>query len=225
MRQTRETRNPKNHHNNEHVVIIGFRNYHGHMRSDALRSIVEHQQSANHERLTTGEAARLLNSSRQHIVDLCNKGHLPYETVGTHRRVRRSDVEAIRDRTLRMTRDQGRSLRLAYATAGRIAMDPAAARSIARANLELMQRSARGQATVWLDEWSRLLEAPTDELLGALTSTSQFSRELRQNSPFAGVLSEGERESALAAWRTEWDAGRRSSIGVNRRTSSELPPM
>jgi len=210
MRQMPEVPKHKKHYKGSLIVVFGVSRYHGHMRSDTLRSIVEHKQSVSDEMLTTGEAARLLNSSRQHIVDLCNKGHLPYETVGTHRRVRRSDVEALRDRTLRMTRDQQRSLRLAYAAAGRIATDPAAARSIARANLELMRRSARGQAIVWLDEWHRLLEAPTDELLRALTSRSQFSRDLRQNSPFAGVLSEAERESVLTGWRIDWDARGRS---------------
>ena len=34
--------------------------------------------------LTTGQAAKLLNSSRQHVVDLCESGDLPYVTVGTH---------------------------------------------------------------------------------------------------------------------------------------------
>ena len=68
--------------------------------------------------LTTGEAARLLNSSRQHVVDLCDRGDLPYTTVGTHRRVRRSDVEALRTRTRRLSRDQQRSLWLAYCDRG-----------------------------------------------------------------------------------------------------------
>ncbi len=57
------------------------------------------------ELLTTGEAAALLNSSRQHVVDLCERGELPFTTVRTHRRVRRADVEAIRTRTQRLTRD------------------------------------------------------------------------------------------------------------------------
>jgi excisionase family DNA binding protein len=62
------------------------------------------------EPLTTGEAATLLNSSRQHVVDLCDRGELPFTTIGKHRRVLRSDVEAIRTRTERLTRDQRRSL-------------------------------------------------------------------------------------------------------------------
>ena len=37
--------------------------------------------------LRTGEAARRLGVSRQHVVDLCNQGRLPYITVGAHRRI------------------------------------------------------------------------------------------------------------------------------------------
>ena len=47
------------------------------------------------EWMSTGAAARLLGTSRQHVVDLCTRGALPYTSTGTHRRVRRSDLEAL----------------------------------------------------------------------------------------------------------------------------------
>lgn len=153
------------------------------------------------EKLTTGEAASLLNCSRQHVVDLCEQGLLPFTTVGTHRRVRRGDVEAIRARTDRLTRDDRRSLWLAHAVAGRIVADPDAAVASAREQLERMRPQARGQAREWLSEWERLLEGPVLRLLGQLTDSSLRGRELRQNSPFAGLLDEAERAEALAAWR------------------------
>lgn len=151
--------------------------------------------------LTTGEAATLLNSSRQHVVDLCDRGELPFTTVGRHRRVRRGDVESIRTRTERMTRDQRRSLWLAYATAGRIVENPEATIRTARANLSKMRSSARGEAQRWLDEWDRLLAGPVDRLLDALTSRNPRGRELRQNSPFSGVLTAATRDEVLDAWR------------------------
>jgi excisionase family DNA binding protein len=153
------------------------------------------------ELLTTGEAAALLNSSRQHVVDLCDRGLLPFTMVGRHRRVRRGDVEAVRTRTERMTRDQRRSLWLAYAIAGRIAEDPDRARAIARTNLEKMRATTRGQARRWLEDWSRLVEGPSELLLDTFTSRSPRGRELRQNAPFAGLLSASDRERALAGWR------------------------
>jgi excisionase family DNA binding protein len=157
--------------------------------------------------LTTGEAAALLNSSRQHVVDLCDRGDLPFTTVGTHRRVLRRDVEAIRTRTQRLTRDQRRSLWLAYAVAAQIVTDPDAAIASARANLDRMRTAARGQAQRWLDEWERLLDGPVEELLDNLTSRSPKGRELRQNSPFSGLLDNEGRTAVLAAWRQHSGGG------------------
>ncbi|HEY1738350.1 MAG TPA: helix-turn-helix domain-containing protein [Acidimicrobiia bacterium] len=151
--------------------------------------------------LTTGEAAALLNSSRQHVVDLCERGELPFTTIGTHRRIRPADVEALRSRTQRLTRDQQRSLWLAYAVAGRIVADPERARRLARHNLDKMRSASRGQARRWLDEWERLLGGPLDALLVMVVSASPKGRELRQNSPFAGLLSERERSDVLNAWK------------------------
>lgn len=153
------------------------------------------------ERLSTGEAAKLLNSSRQHVVDLCNKGLLPFTTTGTHRRVRRGDVEAVRSRTERLTPDQQRSLWLAYAVAGRIVLDPEHAYELAEANLDKMRQVARGTAREWLDEWERLLDGPLDALLATYTSRSLLGRELRQNAPFAGLLGDEERLDVIRQWR------------------------
>lgn len=154
------------------------------------------------ELLTTGEAAKLLGSSRQHVVDLCDQGDLAFVTVGTHRRVKRSDVETLRTRTQRLTRDQRRSVWIGHAAAGKLVADPEVALDLARRNLsELQQTHARGQGARWLAEWERILDGPLEGVLETLTSTSPRARELRQNSPFAGLLSERERTQVLDAFR------------------------
>lgn len=74
-----------------------------------------------HQRLTTNEAAELLNVSRPHLVTLLERGEMPFEKVGTHRRVRLADVLAYRDRQERRRREalanlvrQGEELDLPY---------------------------------------------------------------------------------------------------------------
>lgn len=156
--------------------------------------------------LTTGEAAKLLNCTRQHVVDLCVRGDLPFTTVGTHRRISRENVEALKSRTDRLSRDERRSLWLAYVVAGRLATEPDQTIKDALDQLSKMRPHARGQAKRRLDEWERLLHRPVDQILSALTDRSLRGRELRQNSPFAGALTEDQRLRALEAWRAH-DAG------------------
>jgi len=153
--------------------------------------------------LTTGEAAVLLGSSRQHVVDLCEHGLLPFVKVGSHRRLRRADVDAVLRPEL--TRDQLKALWLHRAVAGRLVGDPDGVLAKAAANIErLRQVHPRGMATMWLDRWRSILDAGAEAVLSMLTSRSPDAVELRQNSPFAGVLSEAERHAVLAAFASHW---------------------
>ena len=150
--------------------------------------------------ITTGEAARLLGTSRQHVVDLCNRGDLPFVSTGAHRRVRLADVDALRSRTLRITRDQARSLWLGHAIAGKLVLDPQAVLTKAKENLGKLRSIHSGRRNRWLDEWEGLLGGSVEGVLDALTSRTPRARDLRQNSPFAGVLSEEERDRVLAGF-------------------------
>jgi excisionase family DNA binding protein len=51
--------------------------------------------------LTTQEAAELLGVSRTYLVRLVDQGVIPAHLVGTHRRLRTSDVVAFRDERAR----------------------------------------------------------------------------------------------------------------------------
>jgi hypothetical protein len=99
-----------------------------------------------------------------------------------------------------------RSLWLHRAVAGKLLAKPERTLTIARRNLrKLQQIHPRGQAARVLAEWEQLLSAPTnlEAIAETLTSKSQRSRELRQSSPFAGVLTDRERAAILGSFRRE----------------------
>jgi excisionase family DNA binding protein len=166
--------------------------------------------SAADDLITTGEAAKLLGTSRQHVVDLCDRGDLSFRTVGKHRRVSRTDLEVLSARTQRLTRDQLRSLWIGNAVAGKLVRDPDRVLGLARRNLaQLRAVHTRGQGARWLAEWGTILGGPVERVLETLTSRTPRARELRQNSPFAGVLTEKERTEILAAFQRARGPGRR----------------
>jgi excisionase family DNA binding protein len=152
--------------------------------------------------LSTGEAARMLGASRQHVVNLCDSGRLPCVRVGTHRRVDRLALKAflLSPTAPRLRREQLVSLWLHHAVAGHLVKDPDAVLERARRNLDkLSERHPSAQP--WLEAWHRTLDNGPSSVLQILTSPSESAVELRQNSPFAGVLTEAERRKVLESFR------------------------
>jgi excisionase family DNA binding protein len=148
--------------------------------------------------LTTGEAARMLRSSRAHVVDLCLRGLLPYVKIGVQRRVRRADVEALIEPGL--TREQMESLWLHRAVAGKVVQNPPLLLAAAEINLRRLRRlHPEGRAWEWLDRWEAVLDDGVEAVLDALTSSAEYAIELRGTSPFTGILSEVERRTVLDA--------------------------
>jgi excisionase family DNA binding protein len=158
--------------------------------------------------LTTGEAAQRLGSSRQHVVDMCERGELPCVRVGKHRRVPEAAVRALvaRASTSGLTRDQERSLWLHRVVAGRLLADPVPTMARARKNLEAWSSVHRrdGIAQHWLSRWGALLDGGVDAVADVLTSRDPQAVELRQNSPFAGVLDEQTRTRVLSQFARHW---------------------
>jgi excisionase family DNA binding protein len=166
--------------------------------------LTHHEGMAATDLIRTGEAARLLGCSRQHVVDLCNEGKLAVmREGGSHRYVRRSDVLALTGRSL--TRDQEQSRWLHGAVVGHLVTEPDLVFTRAHENLDRFSKVHAGtMAEHWLGLWRLTLNSGLDHVLTVLVSDSPQATELRQNSPFTGILSEDERRTVLDSFREHW---------------------
>jgi len=73
---------------------------------------------------------------------------------------------------------------------------------LARARVREWQE-AGGANTVWADAWSKVLSRPLDEVVAVLCDPGSRGRDLRQASPFAGVLDPRVRWAILRRLREE----------------------
>jgi transcriptional regulator with XRE-family HTH domain len=96
-------------------------------------------------------------------------------------------------------RDERVSFELHRAIAKRLLDAPDAVRATIPAGLALIRPNARGPLVeAWLDEWLALSTGSIGALVDVLLGTDEHSIEMRQNSPFLGVLSQDERLEAIA---------------------------
>ena len=109
--------------------------------------------------------------------------------------------------TAALTGDQRRGLALGQAVAELLLRDPDRVLEMARSNLVSMQAlHAHREGKHRLHEWSALLNGPVSSIADVLRSPEPHACELRQNSPFAGVLSQHQRLAVLASFRAAEDA-------------------
>lgn len=153
--------------------------------------------------LRTGDVARSLGVSRQHVVDLCDRGEVTFTFVGKHRRIPSSEVARLLGT---LTRDQERSLWLHQALLGELLSHPTETLDKARANIRRWRGSHRadGMTVRYLNEWSDVIDAGLDRVVEVVTSKAPYACELRQNSPFAGVLPGDTRMQVLNSFNQHW---------------------
>lgn len=106
---------------------------------------------------------------------------------------------ALATETPRWTRVEEKSLAVHRLIAARLLQDSAPTLKKAGDNLAKLRSADRGNSTGWLDEWDELLDRSTDEIVTAMLARTQRGIDLRQMTPFAGVLTDTERRKALRA--------------------------
>ena len=95
-------------------------------------------------------------------------------------------------------REERVSLELHRAIAKKLIDDPEFVLGFVPANIDRMRRVVRGPvAHGWLDEWATLARGSVGGLIDSMLGTDQRAIDLRQNSPFAGALTQEERIEAI----------------------------
>lgn len=72
----------------------------------------------------------------------------------------------------------------------------------ARKNLERWSEKTDGAKPRYLQEWEEILARPWPAIAELITSMNEDATRLRSSSPFAGILTEEERNRVYAAFRT-----------------------
>lgn len=90
------------------------------------------------------------------------------------------------------------SLWLNRAIAGKLVRDSDRVLAIGRKNVARFRVMHRGSSMLrWLDAWEKIIDQGAEAVLQILTSESAHARDLRQTSPFPGVLTQRERMAVL----------------------------
>ncbi len=107
-------------------------------------------------------------------------------------------------------REKERSLWLNRLVVGELTRDPDRVLAIARDNITRWRDIHAGRPSILssLDHWSEILDGGIEAIVAMLTDRTEEAEDLRQNAPFAGVLSQEQREQVLGAFRRDWERRR-----------------
>lgn len=122
------------------------------------------------------------------------------EVIGVSPSVSQRLLEKARERRPRLPRREERvSYELHLAVAQKVREDPQPVLSKARTNLQRMASRTRGaHAHGWVAEWNTLVNGgDINRLVESMLGTDERGIDLRQMTPFAGVLSQEERLVAI----------------------------
>jgi transcriptional regulator with XRE-family HTH domain len=144
-----------------------------------------------HVGMTQAQLATAAGTSQPTIAAYENGSKSP--TLHTLKRIARSvGRDAVVSFVPALTREDLRSLAVHRAIADRLVEAPGEVLRQAHDNLAFMSE-LHPHASSLLREWADLLSLPIDELIEAMLDPSLRGRDLRQVTPFAGVLTAAER--------------------------------
>lgn len=124
-------------------------------------------------------------------------------SVSTLQRLAESlGLELVVNYVPKLTREDHRSLAYHQAVAKVLRQNPQAALQRAKPTLARMRKD-HPHAAVLLDQWQAWLELPIDELIARILDAGVLARDMRQVTPFAGVLDARERMRVLKKFRKE----------------------
>lgn len=105
-----------------------------------------------------------------------------------------------------LTYEKLKSLYLHKAVLDELRKDWDKCSAIAYENIELWKENHRsdGMSVKYLDEWIELLDKGFTAVSQVLLGVDEYSCDLRQNSPFAGVLSDERRLMVLYEFQEHW---------------------
>jgi transcriptional regulator with XRE-family HTH domain len=146
--------------------------------------------------LTQAELAQLAGTS-QPTIAAYEAGRKSPTLRTLQRLARAAGREAVISFVPAMTREDRRSLLLHRAIARELTQLPGETLSRTSRNIRLMMELHEA-ARPLLDEWVRILERPVDEIVAIMTDPGLHGRDLRQVTPFAGVLTRSERTRVYA---------------------------
>jgi excisionase family DNA binding protein len=151
------------------------------------------------EFLTTGQAARLMGASRQHVVVLCDKGKLASFRVGSHRRVRAADVERLKQDSSGIDSSHLFTLWLNRAIVAYIVKDPISTLELGAREIDA-QWEGNAAAHRWLDDWRHVISRGSEAVMRVLTATDPESLSMQNMSPFKRLLPLDERNQIADAF-------------------------
>lgn len=152
--------------------------------------------------LTTTQAAEIIGCSRQHVVNLCNRGEIPFTMVGRHRRISRRNLD--RDRSpVGLRREEALALWWGRVVAAHVAQDPDRVLGTARSELAHLGKR-HPESRLWLRTWQRVIDRGPEAVMSVLTSSDQLAIDLRATSPFIGVVPLEVRDRVVSAFQMYW---------------------